>query len=475
MGAKGRGLLGISLACALAGCAATGDDDDGARQASSLEDRERLSGGQIAGVHQFDSALLILGSCSAAKVGPNHLLTAADCVLDQKRMLLPAFHAGKRIDVTNAKLVGPELSKSSIVPLTVVKTVVPSSYTNDCAGGCKDAIGTDAAPNLALVVVAEATPGIPSARIDLAPARPGDAVVVTGYGCDNGSAKSYDFRQRVFKIQRAAVQPGSALANPLSGIKPHDPRYERLLASFVLTPGLGAGPTNASLCPGDGGGPLYRDDGTESVVVGVNAYADAAINYHTRTDDLSRFKIASWLKSFGAQVALVGSPAGGSAGGATGDGCAGLSYTGKCEGSTVKWCDGGPQVLECGKSGMACGWNAAKGYYDCIQKPKTPPADPCKGATWVGACEGNTLVYCDGKTIHKVSCGAQGLACGYQADAGFYACLDPDPCGGLSYAGQCATGVVQWCEEGKIQQLDCWANDMDCGWDFKQQIFNCLD
>ena len=45
-----------------------------------------------------------------------------------------------------------------------------------------------------------------------------------------------------------------------------------LLQDFLLTPGRSLDSAEASLCPGDSGGPVYRDDRRGGTVVGINSY-----------------------------------------------------------------------------------------------------------------------------------------------------------------------------------------------------------
>lgn len=50
-----------------------------------------------------------------------------------------------------------------------------------------------------------------------------------------------------------------------------------------------------------------------------------------------------------------------------------------------------------------------------------------------------------------------------------------DPCNGVSYEGQCTDeGMVQWCENGELQEIDCIAQGDVCGFDEELQFFDCL-
>jgi len=48
-----------------------------------------------------------------------------------------------------------------------------------------------------------------------------------------------------------------------------------------------------------------------------------------------------------------------------------------------------------------------------------------------------------------------------------------DPCGGVTFAGQCNSNTVVWCENNQLQQLQCSANKT-CGFDNANSYYNCL-
>lgn len=49
-----------------------------------------------------------------------------------------------------------------------------------------------------------------------------------------------------------------------------------------------------------------------------------------------------------------------------------------------------------------------------------------------------------------------------------------DPCGGLTYAGTCSGNTVKWCENSKIQQINCSSSNKTCGYDNANAYYNCL-
>ncbi|MGC4069426.1 MAG: hypothetical protein QM784_33195 [Polyangiaceae bacterium] len=73
-----------------------------------------------------------------------------------------------------------------------------------------------------------------------------------------------------------------------------------------MTQGIAVDPNSASLCPGDSGGPLYRQGHNRQLVVGINAllaYTNEAgisfANWHTRLDTASSTGVYQWLKDLG--------------------------------------------------------------------------------------------------------------------------------------------------------------------------------
>jgi MYXO-CTERM domain-containing protein len=203
--------------------------------------------------------------------------------------------------------------------------------------------------------------------------------------------------------------------------------------------------------------------------------------------------------------------------------CNGLSFIGCCDDSFLRWCDsGGLHSLDCG-SNLApydqCGWNLAKGYYDCggeggdpsgaaspfcptLQidvvvddlvapecKVGTLVAEGCETIPWEGCCDdGGALFFCEaGTLLCKLDC--SGLVypsntCGWHAgQPGYYDCGGEggDPIGEFPYAcpqtevpedvtiqeftsatctdvpekGCCDGAVLQWCENGIVRDFDC--------------------
>ena len=154
---------------------------------------------------------------------------------------------------------------------------------------------------------------VPIAKVDLAAVEPGDKVVIMGYGCEAGLNGPKDYSKQRLKLKRTVAlgldsqsHEGSWVGKDLAG-----ERAKRLEKGYLFTPGQRGKTEEASLCPGDSGGPVYRDDGAENRIVGVNAYYSfrpddgydvSMTNWHTRLDVGSRFDIGSFLAEAGVSV-----------------------------------------------------------------------------------------------------------------------------------------------------------------------------
>jgi hypothetical protein len=110
----------------------------------------------------------------------------------------------------------------------------------------------------------------------------------------------------------------------------------------------------------------------------------------------------------------------------SGDACAGLTYQGACDGNTLQWCEGGAlKTYDCGATGKACGWESDAVGNNCVAGevavPDDKPANACGDVTYMGYCEGSTLIWCQEGELRSYDCGAQ--ACGWQNDTDGNNCL----------------------------------------------------
>ena len=145
-----------------------------------------------------------------------------------------------------------------------------------------------------------------------APLAPSASVIEIGFGCTEGVSKKDERTSATLLFAPAklvgadhAVHDGSPVTSP---------DLVAIGANYVLTDGPGRSAKKSGLCPGDSGGPLYKQGPNGALaVVGINSNYTFApedrdpaglpvTNWHTRVDDGSSHKVASWLKSLGIKL-----------------------------------------------------------------------------------------------------------------------------------------------------------------------------
>lgn len=304
----------LAVSCASPREPAAGDDE--------------LVGGRPAEATDYPSAILIRLGCTAAKVGPRHVLTAAHCVQDGKsRGIAAAYAPGQRLRVTTkerSSVPGQIFWRiGGFVEGTIERTEVPDAWLAALVahGDAVHVLGADAPPDLALITLTEGSEAallpIATATIDTTPVRPGDRLTIMGYGCEKGLEAGVDLADLAVSALRLhdtrALEPEKLLhRGSFVGSLTTD-RGQNLLGSYLFTPGKNLDPAEASLCPGDSGGPVYRTGELSDTLVGINAYYTflpteedrlkvSVTNWHTRVDGESRFAVAAWLEARGARV-----------------------------------------------------------------------------------------------------------------------------------------------------------------------------
>jgi hypothetical protein len=308
---------------------------------------DELIGGHIATDEELPATLLVKDNCTAAKVGPRHILLAAHCVTD------PDFPPGTTIDVTTSNAVGAFFDAGGVDAasflwrrFTIERTEVHPLWRDQCASmrcGKVSVATRNGLADVAVVVVTEELTGIPEAPVDLAPVRPGDPVAITGFGCENAVGGEWNWDNQRLRVGETSAIDFDRAIHPGSWVFPEDREsgHAALMdARYLLTPGPqeprsntdpdDASPpsrpsaSSAGLCPGDSGGPVYRRGLPEPVVVGVNAsysfttggwhdlddgsgrkYQGPGVpvtNWHTRLDAERGVKVGSWLRDLGVRT-----------------------------------------------------------------------------------------------------------------------------------------------------------------------------
>lgn len=279
-----------------------------------------LVGGSAATDGEFPSTFLIRSNCTVSKVGPRHILTAGHCVFDESAHALDlAFQPGQELQISSHAFV--DSSTEPFIVLKIAAVHLPPVFAEDVTPPQQiRVLQPSAAPDVAIIEVApESEAGlssIPAATIDLSTVAPGDKVIIGGYGCDKGvtDAVKFDYSKQQLKMQSTATLPSSSIVHAGSYLTSlSTPWAKNLVQQYFFTPGQSFDASQASICPGDSGGPVYRDDGTKQHIVGVNAYYSfppsasdphgiSRTNWHTRLDLASRFDTGTWLASLGVNV-----------------------------------------------------------------------------------------------------------------------------------------------------------------------------
>jgi hypothetical protein len=269
---------------------------DASENESTLMSRPApLVGGQPVKAGEFPATVHVWGNCTAAKVGPRHILLAAHCVYDgtgiDKSWQGPVYITSNPqfVDTLNDD---PRLG---YVEVTAERIDVHPSWVASSGFNQADFEG---ATDLAVVFLADGAPlaALPVAGLDFELVKAGDEVIIMGYGCERGSKVPSDVDPRLTSFQTAEngeVEDADAdwLTRIERGIGLADGPNPRVMH----TPGKMNG--GASICPGDSGGPVYRVANRQ--IVGVNSFGGTRLWDFDGVGGLNghaRLTFDSWLK-----------------------------------------------------------------------------------------------------------------------------------------------------------------------------------
>lgn len=270
------------------------------------EEDDSLIGGSPVGENGYRATLFIAGNCTVAKVGSRQLLTAAHCVAREggtsASPVRPEFSPGKVFSITGVNDL-KNVVEGSFKEVVVERVDMHPAYVAAMVGQTTPVIFNGAPPDVAVITLtgdsAKKLSDIPAAKVDMRPVQPGESVVLQGYGCEQGPT-TLDPHPARLKSQKASALPLSAIEQSPILLAPR-----RVHQAYAMTDVR----ASAGLCPGDSGGPLFRANG-QKTIVGVNAHSIHDLNWHTRLDSVTPFKVGTWLKSLGvATTATKGSRA----------------------------------------------------------------------------------------------------------------------------------------------------------------------
>ena len=284
----------LLLAVAACGSAEPDDENDDAQDA--------LIGGQPGAMAKFPSTVYLKGTCTAAKVAPKTLLTAAHCVVDPATVDIK-YAPGSKLSITRDPSKG-------YVDMVVADVQVHPAWISGCNASFCGASSVTAkldAPDVAIIHLT-VDDEIPVTPVDSTALGANERVTVVGFGCtvgvispDTRDVQSLKYANTRLVSDGRAVHDGSPITNA---------DLPQVGGIYDMTLGPGAAKAKAGLCPGDSGGPLYTSRSGHLVVVGVNSNYTLApdsvdavglpiTNWHTRLDDGSRQGVGGWLRSVG--------------------------------------------------------------------------------------------------------------------------------------------------------------------------------
>ncbi len=301
--------FGVALVGLVALAACSSEDD-----AVAVEDdsEDALVDGRLAALGELASVVRIDSGCTATKVGPRLLLTAAHCIRDDSGAVALSYASGREVPIQIQNATGTvddvrgKIEFSRVHPrITAVCGSAP------CKGTA--ALAKRDAPDVAVIKLAKELPGVATMPIDPSPVAVGEIVMASGFGCTDGALSRKGDDNRLRTGTTTAVEP-AAVAHQGSFLTAAEATDLANVYVYTAGPGMPQG-GGVGLCPGDSGGPLVRiGPRGQSRFVGVHAsytfrymqndpVGKAVTNWHSRVDAAARHEVLAWLKAQGATIA----------------------------------------------------------------------------------------------------------------------------------------------------------------------------
>ncbi|MBX3208803.1 MAG: hypothetical protein KF764_27470 [Labilithrix sp.] len=325
-------ILGLAVSAGAAGCFLADEETEDSRG-------EVVGAGDTSAV--LRSTLILDTGCTAAKVGPRHLLTAARCVVgkpelapgktitfkaasqlrtivaDDEAPVLEADDAGAAddeadeteadggaADETEADAAAPKKTNASDREATIEEIEVHPSFTAKCQDDlCAfGAIGASDAKDIAVIILDADLETVPTIPIDLDTVGQSDTLLAVGSGC-----ATFDGEATGVKTYKTMAVPPKTVNHPGSPYIEDPALVTRLGAGYVVTPGFGWRAGEPRICKTDIGAPLFR--GGQAAVSGVTSnfttfgQADeiAPVTlHHAKVDTAS--KVGTWLATLGVET-----------------------------------------------------------------------------------------------------------------------------------------------------------------------------
>lgn len=194
---------------------------------------------------------------------------------------------------------GPEVVEPSSQELIGGQEAAPGQFPATSYLGRKG-VSPIYEPVPADVAIIEVEGGLdrwPAAPLDHTPLTKNTAVILQGYGCEAGLGTTPQVNRLKYQNTQVSAPDAIAAVMPYAGQAP----VSSTASSYFFTPGTGVA-NGAGLCPGDSGGPVYREVNGQLRTVGVNAYYSfdpggvvPRFNWLTRLDTNTRHGTAAWL------------------------------------------------------------------------------------------------------------------------------------------------------------------------------------